>query len=50
MLKNPSKYEKRYFIGPNSSFPLPTSPALLLDDYWEDFQRALVDISGVSPC
>jgi hypothetical protein len=22
----------RYFVGPNSSFPLPVPPALLLDD------------------
>jgi hypothetical protein len=32
MLKNPSKYEKRYFARPNSQFHFPVPPALLLDD------------------
>jgi hypothetical protein len=46
MLKNPSKYEQRYFARPHSLF---YSPALLLDDWWQDCQRTLVDESGVSP-
>jgi hypothetical protein len=33
MLKTPSKYERRYFISPNPSFPLPVPPALLVDDF-----------------
>jgi hypothetical protein len=33
MLKIPLKYKQRYFVRPNSSFPLPVPLALLLDDF-----------------
>jgi hypothetical protein len=49
MLKIPSKYEQRYFERPNSSFPLPVPPALILDDSADRIARALVNES-VFPC
>jgi hypothetical protein len=49
MLKIHSKCEERYFVRPNSSFPSQVPPALILDDYWQDCQRALVDKSGFYP-
>jgi hypothetical protein len=42
-----SKYEQRYFIRQNSSFPLPVPSALLLDDCWQD---CMVYELGVFPC
>jgi hypothetical protein len=42
-LKNPLKYEQKHFARPNSSLPSPVPPALLLDDCWQDYHRALVD-------
>jgi hypothetical protein len=49
MLKIHSKCEERYFVRPNLSSPSQVPPVLLLDDCWQDFQRALVDKSGFSP-
>jgi hypothetical protein len=51
-LKNPSKYEQRYFVRKNS-FPSPIPPALLLDDsvgriarelWWANYEFFPVDI------
>jgi hypothetical protein len=40
-IKVPSKYEQRHFIRTNSSFPLPTPPALLVDNSTARIAREL---------
>jgi hypothetical protein len=53
MLKNPSKYEQRHSIRPNSSFPLQIPAALILDDsaggtarelWWVNYELSPVNI------
>jgi hypothetical protein len=48
MLSIPSKYEQGYFARLTSSLSSHVSPALLLNDGWWEYQRALVDESGLS--
>jgi hypothetical protein len=50
MLKIPSKYEQRYFVRPNSSFPSPSSSCLATRWLVVACQRALVEEYGVFPC
>jgi hypothetical protein len=38
---------KRYFVDKIRNFLRPYPPDLLLDDWWQDCQRALVDESGI---
>jgi hypothetical protein len=33
-----------------TSFPSPALPVFVLDDCWQECQRAMVDESGVFPC
>jgi hypothetical protein len=40
----------RYFVKPNSPFTSKLPPDLLLDDFARDYQKAMVDESGVFPC